>query len=119
MKKDPLHVKVILKVKPEFQKAFENELMSVRKMCIAEENCLAFDVERRSDDPSVYLLVETWSDLDYFEKVQLNRDCYPPNFARIESMLAASSRGSLLEATGAMRVHEAVPRVLFFITNKV
>ena len=89
MEKEPLHVKVVLKIKPEFREAFENELMSVREMCIAEKECLVFDVERRSDDPTVYLLVESWSDLDYFEGVQLNRDYYPPYFAKIESMLAA------------------------------
>ena len=80
MEKEPLHVKVVLKIKPEFREAFEYELMSVREM---------FDVERRSDDPTVYLLVESWSDLDYFEGVQLNRDYYPPYFAKIEPMLAA------------------------------
>lgn len=88
-KKGPLHVKVVLKVKPEFREEFENELMSVREMCIAEEECLVFDVERRSDDPTVYLLIESWSDLDYFEKVQLNRDYYPRYFAKIGPMLAA------------------------------
>jgi quinol monooxygenase YgiN len=89
MEKEPLHVKVVLKIKPEFREAFEYELMSVREMCIAEKECLVFDVERRSDDPTVYLLVESWSDLDYFEGVQLNRDYYPPYFAKIEPMLAA------------------------------
>ncbi len=63
--------------------------MLVRELCIAERDCLAFDVERRSDDPTVYLLVESWSDLDYFEKVQLKRDYYGPYFAKIEPMLAA------------------------------
>ena len=38
MEKEPLHVKVVLKIKPEFREAFENELMSVREMCIAERN---------------------------------------------------------------------------------
>jgi quinol monooxygenase YgiN len=90
MKKEPLHVKVVLKVKPECRRAFEKELLSVREMCIAKKECLAFDVEKRLDDPTAYLLVESWSDLEYFEKVQLNRDYYPPYFAKIESMLAAS-----------------------------
>jgi hypothetical protein len=58
MKGEPLHVKVVLRVKPEYQEAFERELMAVREKCIAENECLVFDVERRSDDPTVYLLVE-------------------------------------------------------------
>jgi quinol monooxygenase YgiN len=86
--RDQLHVKV-LKVKPEFREAFERELMAIREKCIAEKECLVFDVERRSDDPTVYLLVETWSDRDCFEKTQLNRDYYPPYFAKIEQMMAA------------------------------
>jgi quinol monooxygenase YgiN len=89
MKGDPLHVRVVLKVKPEHLKAFERELMAMREKCIAEKECLAFDVERRFDDPTVYLLVETWSDLDYFEKVQLNRVYYSPYFAKIDHMMAA------------------------------
>ena len=44
MEKEPLHVKVVLKIKPEFREAFEYELMSVREMCIAEKECLVFDV---------------------------------------------------------------------------
>ena len=55
--------------------------MSVREMCIAEKECLVFDVERRSDDPTVYLLVEAGA-IDYFEGVQLNRDYYPPYFTK-------------------------------------
>jgi quinol monooxygenase YgiN len=89
MKGKPLHVKVVLRVKPEYQEAFERELMAVREKCIAEKECLVFDVERRSDDPTVYLLVETWSDSDYFEQVQLNRNYYPAYFAKIERMMAA------------------------------
>jgi quinol monooxygenase YgiN len=85
----PLHVKVMLRVKPECGAAFERELMAIRERCMAEKECLAFDVEQRSDDPTVYLLVETWSDPDYFEKVQLNRDYYPAYFAKIDPMMAA------------------------------
>jgi quinol monooxygenase YgiN len=85
----PLHVKVVLRVKPEHREAFERELMAVREKCIAEKECLMFDVERCSDDQTIYLLVETWSDPDYFEKTQLNRDYYPPYFANIGPMLAA------------------------------
>jgi quinol monooxygenase YgiN len=89
MKGEPLHVKVVLRVKPEYREAFERELMAVREKCIAEKECLVFNVERRSDDPTAYLLVETWSDSDYFEKVQLNRDYYPAYFAKIDRMMAA------------------------------
>jgi quinol monooxygenase YgiN len=89
MKGEPLHVKVVLRVKPEYREAFERELMAVREKCIAEKECLVFDVERRFDDPTVYLLVETWSDPDYFENVQLNRDYYPAYFAKIDRMMAA------------------------------
>jgi quinol monooxygenase YgiN len=89
MKGEPLHVKVVLRVKPEYREAFERELMAVREKCIAEKECLVFDVERRSDDPTAYLLVETSSDSDYFEKVQLNRDYYPAYFAKIDRMMAA------------------------------
>ena len=89
MKEEPLHVKVVFRIKPEYREAFEHELMAVREKCIAEKECLGFDVERRSDDPAVYLLVETWSDLDYFEKVQLNRDYYPAYFAKIDPMMTA------------------------------
>jgi quinol monooxygenase YgiN len=87
--RDPLHVKVVLRVKPKYQEPFELELMAIREKCIAEKECLVFDVERRSDDPTVYLLVETWSDPDYFEKTQLYRDYYPPYFAKIEHLMAA------------------------------
>jgi quinol monooxygenase YgiN len=86
---DPLHVKVVLRVKPECRDAFERELMAIHEKCIAEKECLVFDVERRSDDPTVYLLVETWIDRDYFEKVQLNREYYPAYFAKIDQMMAA------------------------------
>jgi quinol monooxygenase YgiN len=89
MKRQPLHVKVVFRVKPEHREAFEREVMSVREKCIAEKECLVFDVERRSDDPTVYLLVESWSDLEYFEKVQLQRDYYPAYFAKIAHMMAA------------------------------
>ena len=61
---------------------------------------LVFDVERRSDDSAVYLLVESWSDPDYFEKVQLNRDYYPPYFAKIDQMMAAPRELYLLDAGG-------------------
>ena len=40
MKAEPLHVKVVLKVKPEYRDAFERELMAVREKCIAEKECL-------------------------------------------------------------------------------
>jgi quinol monooxygenase YgiN len=50
---------------------------------------LLFDVERRTDDPTVYLLVETWSDPVHYEKVQLNRDYYPAYLAKIDPMMAA------------------------------
>jgi quinol monooxygenase YgiN len=89
MKEDLLHVKVQLKIKPECREAFERELMAIREKCIREKECLAFDVERRSDDPNIYLLIETWSDRDFFEKIQLNRDYYPPYFAKIDRMMAA------------------------------
>jgi quinol monooxygenase YgiN len=79
----------VLKVKAEYLDAFERELMAIREKCIAEKECLTFDVERRSDEPTVYLLVETWSNPDYFENVQLNRDYYPPYFAKIDHMMAA------------------------------
>ena len=52
-------MKVVLRIKPECREAFERELMAVREKCIAEKECLLFDVERRTDDPTVYLLVET------------------------------------------------------------
>ena len=48
--------------------------MAVCEKCIAEKECLLFDVERRTDDPTVYLLVETWSDSVHHEEVQLNRE---------------------------------------------
>ena len=32
--------------------------MAVREKCIAEKECLVFDVERRTDGPTVYLLVK-------------------------------------------------------------
>ena len=89
MKGEALHVKVVLRVKPEYREAFERELTAVREKCISEKECLVFDVERRSDDPTAYLLVETWSDSDYFEKVQLNRDYYPAYFAKIDPMMTA------------------------------
>jgi quinol monooxygenase YgiN len=89
MKGEPLHVKVVLRIKPECREAFERELMAVREKCIAEKECLLFDVERRTDDPTVYLLVETWSDPVHYEKVQLNRDYYPAYFAKIDPMMAA------------------------------
>jgi quinol monooxygenase YgiN len=89
MKEEPLHVKVVLRVKPEFREAFERELMAVRERCIAEKECLLFDVERRTDDPTVYLLVETWSDSVHYEEVQLNREYYPAYFAKIDTMMAA------------------------------
>jgi quinol monooxygenase YgiN len=89
MKKNPLHVKVQLRIKPECREAFERELMAIREKCINEKECLAFDVEQRSDDANVYLLIEIWSDRDFFEKVQLNREYYPPYFAKIDRMMAA------------------------------
>jgi quinol monooxygenase YgiN len=89
MKGEPLHLKVVVRVKPEYREAFERELMAVREKCIAEKECLVFDVERRTDGPTVYLLVETWTDPDYFENVQLNRDYYPAYFAKIDGMMAA------------------------------
>ena len=89
MKTDTLHVKVLLKVKPECREVFEQELMAIRERCIAEEECLVFDVEQCSDDPNIFLLVETWSDREYFEKVQMSRDYYPPYFAKINPMMAA------------------------------
>ena len=89
MKGESLHVKVVLRVKLECREAFERELMAVREKCIAEKECLLFDVERRTDDPTVYLLAEIWSDTVYYEKVQLNRDYYPAYFAKIDPMMAA------------------------------
>jgi quinol monooxygenase YgiN len=89
MKQEPVHVKVVLRVKLEYQEEFERELMSIRQKCITQPECLVFDVERRSDDPTVYLLVETWSDRDYFENVQLRRDYYPSYFTKIDPMMAA------------------------------
>lgn len=86
---NPLHVKVILRVKPQYCEEFERELMAIRNECVADKECLEFHVERRSDDLTIYLLIETWSDRDYFEKVQLNRDYYPPYFAKIDHMMAA------------------------------
>jgi hypothetical protein len=55
----------------------------IRNKCVAEKERLEFHVERRSDDLTIYLLIETWSDQDYFETVQLNRDYYPPYFVKI------------------------------------
>jgi quinol monooxygenase YgiN len=45
-----LHVKVTLRVKPQYCEQFEHELMAIRDKCIAEKECLEFNVERRSDD---------------------------------------------------------------------
>ena len=84
-----LHVKVILRVKPQYCEEFERELMAIRNKCVADKECLEFHVERRSDDLTIYLLIETWSGQDYFEKVQLNRDYYPPYFAKIDHMMAS------------------------------
>ena len=88
MPKKTLHVKVVIRVKPEFRADFERELMAVREKCIAENECVVFDIEQRMDDPSVYLLIETWSDSEFFEKVHLNRDYFPPYLARTAHMMA-------------------------------
>ena len=33
MKGEPLHLKVVVRVKPEYREAFERELMAVREKC--------------------------------------------------------------------------------------
>jgi quinol monooxygenase YgiN len=83
-----LHVKVLLKIKPECREAFERELMAIRKKCIGEAECLRFDVEVRLDDPNTFLLTETWSDRAYFENVQMKREYYPSYFTKIDPMMA-------------------------------
>ena len=55
--------------------------MAVREKCIAEKECLLFDVERRTDDPTVYLLVETWSD-----PVHYKRDSSTATIIRLTSL---------------------------------
>lgn len=45
--KNELHVKVLLKVKPEYRECFKRELMAIREKCIGEAECLQFDVEER------------------------------------------------------------------------
>ena len=89
MKNDIVYVKVLLTVKPECREAFERELMAIRQKCIAEIDCLMFDVERRSDDPNIFLLTEAWADRENFEKIQMKREYYPPYFAKIDPMMAA------------------------------
>jgi quinol monooxygenase YgiN len=87
--KNALHVKVKLKIKPECREDFESKLMAIREKCIAENECLAFDVEVQSDDPNTFLLIETWSDREHFENIQMKRDYYPPYFAKLNLMMAA------------------------------
>jgi hypothetical protein len=72
--------------------------MAIREKCIREKECLAFHVERRSNDPNIYLLVETWSDRDFFEKIQLNREYYPPLFYKDRSHDGCAPGDSLLDA---------------------
>lgn len=83
-----LHVKVFLKVKPEYRENFKRELMAIREKCIGEAECLRFDVEERLDDPNTFLLTETWSDREHFENVQMKREYYPLYFAKIDPMMA-------------------------------
>jgi quinol monooxygenase YgiN len=83
-----LHVKVLLKIKPEHVECFKRELMAIREKCISEKECNRFDVEVRSDDPNTFLLIETWSNRNHFEKVQMSRDYYPAYFAKIDPMMA-------------------------------
>src|SRR5262245_13544334 len=90
MKQEPLHVKGVLRIKSEYQEEFERELMAIREKCMAEPERAVFAVERRSDDLTAYLSVETSSEPSYFETVPLKRDYYPPYFAKIDGTMAAA-----------------------------
>ncbi len=86
---EPVLVTVTLRVKPGTQDVFRKELAGIRELCVAEPECLDFIVLNHADDPTLFLITETWVSREHFESVQMHKEYYRPYFSRVEPMWAS------------------------------
>jgi quinol monooxygenase YgiN len=83
---------VQLSIKPERIEDFLLELSALRNLIEREPDCLRFDVLQNAACPESIMLVEAWTNRDYFDQVQLKRPYYAPYLARVQPMWAEDRR---------------------------
>ena len=57
-----------LRVRPDIVEAFRERVLRHARTCLASESgCHQFDVHQENDDPTLFLLIETYADNDAFK----------------------------------------------------
>lgn len=86
MSKKPVVVIVTFHIKKGMEEAFKQELINVLEPVLAESECINLNMYQNVDDPTHFMLYETWTSKDYFINVQLKKPYYKPYLAKTKQM---------------------------------